>query len=305
MSGMSHGSGSEHGEHGGHGGHGGHQGHGSSAMEGWTFTKGVRAYEYPLQQRAATLWYHDHRMDFSAPQVWRGLAGFFLVTDDEEDALPLPGGDRDVPLMLCDRAFEEDGSFRYPSLDPTLTGEAGVREAYDSGVLGDVQLVNGAPWPVFEVVGARYRFRLLNASNARRYRLALEAEGQDGAPFVQIGSDGGLLDRPATHHKLTMAPAERFDVVVDFARYRPGTRVTLVNTLEDGAMREVMQFRVGARKRDESHVPAKLSAMPALRRSQSVRERHFDFRLTNEKGGHKWTVNSRPFSVGDTWATRA
>ncbi|MFD0394251.1 multicopper oxidase domain-containing protein [Streptomyces nogalater] len=88
--------------------------------EGGSVT-GTRTYTYPLRQRAATLWYHDHRMDFSGPQVWRGLAGFFLVDDDEEDALPLPKGDRDILLLLCDRSFDADGSFRYPSLDPTLT----------------------------------------------------------------------------------------------------------------------------------------------------------------------------------------
>ncbi|MGW2815636.1 multicopper oxidase family protein [Streptomyces sp. NPDC001415] len=92
-------------------------------------THAYRTYEYPLTQRAATLWYHDHRMDFSAPQVWRGLAGIFLVHDDEEDRLPLPGGDRDIPLMLCDRAFDADGSFRYPALNPTCTGQSGVQDA--------------------------------------------------------------------------------------------------------------------------------------------------------------------------------
>lgn len=89
----------------------------ADAHAGRTAT-GYRSHVYPLPQRAATLWYHDHRMDFSAPQVWRGPAGFFLVGDAEEDRLPLPRGDRDVPLMLCDRSFEEDGSFRYPVSRP-------------------------------------------------------------------------------------------------------------------------------------------------------------------------------------------
>ncbi|WP_308432523.1 multicopper oxidase domain-containing protein [Streptomyces lateritius] len=87
--------------------------------------EGFKPYEYPLEQRAATLWYHDHRMDFSAPQVWRGLAGMFLVHDDEEDALPLPGGDKDVPLMLCDRSFEADGSFPLSGEVPGLRGRTG------------------------------------------------------------------------------------------------------------------------------------------------------------------------------------
>ncbi|MFG3117994.1 multicopper oxidase family protein [Streptomyces sp. NPDC048197] len=149
-----------------------------TAGHGGRMAFGCRSYVYPLPQRAATLWYHDHRMDFSAPQVWRGLAGFFLIGDEEEDQLPLPGGDRDIPLMLCDRSFDEDGSFRYP---------AHGHDAFPDGVLGDVPLVNVAPWPALEVSATRYRFRLLNASNSRRYRLRLEGEGGKPGRFVHPG----------------------------------------------------------------------------------------------------------------------
>ena len=131
-------------------------------------------YEFPVDQPAATLWYHDHRMDFTGPQVYQGLAGFHLVRDDVEDELGLPYRERDIPLMIADRAFAEDGSFHYPSLDPALRDQPGVEPDFMSGVLGDCILVNGAPWPVLEVTNTRYRFRLLNASNARRYRLALD-----------------------------------------------------------------------------------------------------------------------------------
>ena len=134
---------------------------------------GERDYRYPMDQRAATLWYHDHRMDFTGPAVYRGLAGFHLVRDEIEDALPLPRGDRELPLMICDRAFAEDGSFAYPGFDEAMRSVPGVRDEWMEGVLGDVVLVNGAPWPVHEVDAARYRLRLLNASNARRYRIAL------------------------------------------------------------------------------------------------------------------------------------
>ncbi|MFI8359165.1 multicopper oxidase family protein [Streptomyces sp. NPDC085612] len=287
----------------------GHAAHGAApgrAPEGWRFTEGEREYTYPLDQPAATLWYHDHRMDFSAPQVWRGLAGFFLVKDEAEEALPLPAGERDVPLMLCDRAFEEDGSFRYPALDPTLTEKAGVEEAYGSGVLGDVQLVNGAPWPVLEVEGARYRLRFLNAANARRYRLRLtsDGDGPKGAPFVQVGSDCGLLERPVSHEELTLAPAERLDVVVDFSGFRDGSLVTVVNTLGSGAMRKVMAFRVRRSTRaDGSQVPSRLVASPRVTRGEAVADRQFDFRSTQHGEGHMWTINGRPFSVGETWAS--
>lgn len=125
------------------------------ARHGGNVSEGTREYVYPLDQPAATLWYHDHRMDFTGPQIYRGLAGFHLIRDDEEDALGLPTGEREIPLMICDRSFAEDGSFRYPSIDPSLKGEPGVRGEYMSGVLGDCILVNGAPWPYLEVTNTR------------------------------------------------------------------------------------------------------------------------------------------------------
>src|SRR3954447_657262 len=83
-------------------------------------------------------------------------------------------GEKDVPLMICDRSFDKDGSFLYPSLDPSLQDKPSVEDDYMDGVLGDTMLVNGAPWPVLEVSNTRYRFRILNASNAHRYELALQ-----------------------------------------------------------------------------------------------------------------------------------
>ncbi|MET7903009.1 multicopper oxidase domain-containing protein [Streptomyces sp. NPDC005355] len=277
-----------------HGMHGGM--HGSQAA--WHVTEGYKTYEYPLDQRAATLWYHDHRMDFSAPQVWRGLAGLFLVHDDEEEALPLPDGDKDIPLLICDRSFEADGSFRYPGHSPSCTGTPGVQDAYMDGVLGDVQLVNGAPWPELEVSATHYRLRLLNASNARRYRFALRREHGGGLPFVQIGSDGGLLAAPQTLPAITAAPAERFDVVVDFSDVPVGSHATLVNTLADGRMGEVMRFRVARKEKSAEsagRVPARLSQYAPLSPSASVATRQFDFRRAEDT----WTINGRPFNTSE------
>ncbi|MCI2422976.1 multicopper oxidase family protein [Saccharopolyspora sp. K220] len=273
-----------------------HAGHGGMhvAADAWRMSDQVKQYTYPLDQPAATLWYHDHRMDFSAPQVWRGLAGFFLVRDDAEENLPLPAGERDIPLMLCDRAFEGDGSFRYPSLDPSLRGQPGVEERYMNGVLGDVMLVNGAPWPELEVDAVRYRFRLLNASNARRYRLKLEP----GGPLVQIASDGGLLAGPVTLEEVALAPGERAEVVLDFSRWQPGTAIRLVNTLGEGRMREVMRFRVTRRAPDASRVPERLADIEPLTAAHAATMRTFDFRLTHPSvSGHVWTINGHPFST--------
>jgi spore coat protein A len=247
-----------------------------------------------MDQRAATLWYHDHRMDFTGPQVYRGLAGFHIVRDDEDDALPLPAGDKDVPLMICDRAFAADGSLRYPALDPA-GNDPGVRPDFMEGVLGDVILVNGAPWPLLEVANTRYRFRLLNASNARHFELALDPSPPAGTAFVQVGSDGGLLAGPVGHDRLPIAPGERYDVVVDFSRYRVGTEITLVNRLGGGGVGRVMRFRVARRERDESTVPSGLGEVEPLRRSQASRVREFEFRRGTARDMRGWTINGQAF----------
>ncbi|MFN2494295.1 MAG: multicopper oxidase family protein [Pseudonocardiaceae bacterium] len=191
--------------------------------------------------------------------------------------------------MITDRAFEADGSLRYPSLDRTLRQRPGVEPDWMEGVLGDVILVNGAPWPVADVDAARYRLRLLNASNARRYELALSPGGQ----LVQVGSDGGLLAAPIRHTTLRIAPAERFDVVVDFAAYPVGSEVTLVNRLGWDATAQVMRFRVVRPARDDSTIPDFLSTVELLRPGPVHRQWRFTRgRVGNHTG---WTINGRPF----------
>ncbi|MDG4820779.1 multicopper oxidase domain-containing protein [Asanoa sp. WMMD1127] len=256
---------------------------------------GRRQYTYPQDQRAATLWYHDHRMDFTGPQVYKGLAGFHLIRDDEDDELSLPKGDKEIPLMITDRAFDGKGQFRYPSTDPTLRRESGVDDDFMDGVLGDAILVNGAVWPFLEVSNTRYRFRLLNASNARRYELALDPPPVDGPAFVQVGSDGGLLDKPFGHETLPIAQAERFDVVVDFSKYQVGDKVTLINRIGAEGTARVMQFRVTRKERDESRVPERLSDLGVfgeLDGDQENPDRDFEF-----SGGGPWEINKKFFDV--------
>ncbi|AOS62947.1 multicopper oxidase family protein [Actinoalloteichus hymeniacidonis] len=254
-----------------------------------------REYVYPLDQPACTLWYHDHRMDFTGPQVYRGLAGFHLVRDDIEDALPLPRGERDVPLMICDRTFAEDGSFAYPSIDPSLGGVPGVPVDLMDGVLGDVNLVNGAPWPYLEVSNTRYRFRILNAANARRYRLQLDPRPAEGPSFVQVGSDVGLLGAPIAHDQIEIASAERFDVVIDFAAYPVGTEVTLVNAYGVETTRPIMRFHVVREEPDDTRIPERLVEFETLDRADATVER--DFRFANDRvdGVRMWTINGLPF----------
>jgi spore coat protein A len=271
---------------------GAHTGHADGAAGS---VVGQRDYTYPMEQRAATLWYHDHRHGFTGPAVWRGLAGFHLVHDDAEDDLHLPVGDRDIPLMITDRSFAADGGFHYPLVDPSME-EHGVQDPYMDGVLGDVVLVNGAPWPALEVDRVRYRLRFLNGSNARRYRLVLDPQPSGGGALVQVGGDGGLLARPIAHDAVDIAPAERFDVVVDFARFAPGTRVRLLNRLGEGRTTEVMCFDVSsARAEEDAQVPERLSSIEVLDLSRATTTRTFQFQLGAH---HGWTINGEPYRPG-------
>jgi len=257
-----------------------------------------RTYAYPVDQRAATLWYHDHRMDHTGRQVWMGLAGMAIVRDDEEAALPLPHGDREVPLLICDRSFGSDGQLYYPTIGDGMAGmDEMIKPAYGGGLLGDMILVNGTPWPYLEVDAARYRFRILNFSNARRYDLALDPPPPGGKGLVQIGSDGGLLAAPIKHDSIQMAPGERFDVVVDFSRYKPGTTVTLVNKFNGGNLGKVMQFHITRSATDDSSIPAKLGTVQPLIRSQAVRTRAFRFASGSVHGKDGWLINGHAFST--------
>ncbi|QGN31605.1 multicopper oxidase family protein [Microlunatus sp. Gsoil 973] len=271
--------------------------HDHGAMRG-DVALGEREYHYDHDQQAATLWYHDHRMDFTGPQVWRGMAGFHLIRDDVEDELPLPHGDREIPLMITDRAFKADGNLHYPALDPRLISTPGVTAPYASGVLGDVILVNGAPWPELEVDAARYRFRILNASNARRYQLQLDPPPPgDGRGFTVIGTDGGLLSAPVRLESITTASAERHDVIIDFSRYPVGSEVVLANRLGSGSTATVMRFRVARKARDDSRIPATLTELEPLDTSNAIRR---EWRFTRKPSGGMtmWAINGRFFDPG-------
>lgn len=263
-----------------------------------------RAYEYPLDQRAATLWYHDHAMDLTGPNVYAGMAGAFVLRDPAEEDLGLPAGERELTLVVTDRSFGEDAELVYPVTDGVIDSR------YHGGLLGDVMLVNGAPWPRTDVDAARYRVRILNACNARRLSLALDP----GGDIVQVGTDLGLLTAPHHRSTLTLAPAERADVVLDFSQHSPGTRVTLVNRLGDGDMATVMRFDVARRAKDESRVPKRLTTIEPIDPASVVRTRDFHLSLgsrLSESEGHgshgsqeqgpslqMWSIIGRPYRPG-------
>ncbi len=183
---------------------------------------------YPNDQRAALLWYHDHVMGVTRFSVYGGLAGMWIVRDERERELGLPEGPPyELPLLLADRNFET-------APRGGLTG--GLLHKTDPEVMecfGPFTVVNGAIWPRIEVEPATYRFRVLNGSNARTYRLVLTRDGEpDLARITQIGTEGGLLLAPVSipAQGLVLASAERADLLVDFSDLAPGTELTLWNT---------------------------------------------------------------------------
>lgn len=182
------------------------------ALTGQDFVKQI--YHYSNDQEAATIWYHDHAMGITRLNVYAGLAGFYLVTDENEMALQnanrLPKPPYDLGLAIQDRIFTENGQLHYPAMSHAM---GGGDNSIMPEMFGDVILVNGKAWPVLEVEPRMYRFRLLNGSDSRFYNLILPGN----AKFVQIGSDNGLLRAPFTTGNLLLAPGERKDVVVDFS----------------------------------------------------------------------------------------
>jgi spore coat protein A len=256
-----------------------------------TTSRQSRDYTYPPQPRAATLWYHDHRMGFTGASVWRGLAGFHIAHDAEELSLGLPSGAHDVPLMIADRAFAADGSFLYPAVDATMRTTAGVEKQYMNGVMGDVILVNGAPWPVMKVGTAKYRFRILNASNARTYQLALQDSAKQAVPFTQIGTDHGLLAAPSTRGTIQVSEAERYDVIIDFSKHKVGDQITMTNQLGSGPTAVIMRFDITQSTSDSSKVPSKLSTVRAISASSNMTQRTMKF----HRGANDWTINDRDF----------
>jgi spore coat protein A len=229
--------------------------------EDWQTLGQSRTCLYPMQQDAATLWYHDHAMGIERLNQYAGLFGFFLTRDPEEDALHLPSGKFEIPLAICDRFFYADGQLHYPdSGDPEAPW---IQEIY-----GDVILANGAIFPYLEVEPRLYRFRLLNSSNSRAYRFSLS----NGHQFRQIGTDQGLLSAPVEMKELSLSPAERADLIIDFSQLA-GTQFTLQDQ-----SRSIMQFRVGQSQQKPllaEGVPTLLRTIERIPESTAVRTRSF------------------------------
>lgn len=192
--------------------------------------------DFTVDQPAATLWLHAHPCPATAQEVWKGLATVVLIKDKIADQLPIPKeyGIDDIPLILQDRNFHEDNQFNY-------------RKDYDpDGTLGTVPLINGTINPYFEVKTQKVRFRILNGSNRREWRLHFS----DDLTFAQIGSDGGLLEEPVFMKKLMITCAERDEVVVDFGNYQPGDQVILYSDKTP-----ILTLKIHNFKKDSDNLP--------------------------------------------------
>jgi spore coat protein A len=225
--------------------------------ENWYVPGQSATFLYPNEQDATLLWYHDHAMGINRLNIYAGLMGLYVVRDEAEDALNLPNGEFEVPLVFCDRFLRKNGQLDYP-----VSGKADA--PWVAEVFGNVMTVNGKMTPYLEVQPRKYRFRMLNGANGRFFHLSLS----NGQEMHQIGSDQGLLAASAAMKALMMAPGERVDVVMDF-RDHAGERIVLKNDAF-----EMMQFRVGREKVvDDSSLPKSLRPVARIPESSAVRTR--------------------------------
>jgi FtsP/CotA-like multicopper oxidase with cupredoxin domain len=251
---------------------------------------GTFDYSFTVAQRAGTYWYHPHPHMATGKQVYMGMAGFFIVTDQEEEALGLPSGEFDLPLLVQDRRLAGGTEFLYQLADAD----------HMNGFLGDTILVNGTPDPYLQVAAGLYRFRILNGSNAR----ILDLGFADNRPFYLIGSDGGLLDRPYELRYLYMAPAERYEILVDFSNDQIGSSVALKSLgfsggsgLTQGAEMPIIRFDVARPGNGPATIPPALATLEKLDPAAAVRTRTFALKIdhTTTPNGH--TINDKVFEM--------
>ena len=248
-----------------------------------------------------TLWYHDHREHFTAANVYKGLAGFYLVFDrtdsgNENDtdpaALRLPSGIGiyDIPLMITNPKFDASGLLVFDQFDP-------------EGFLGNKIAINGKISPFFKVASRKYRFRILNASVARFYHLSLRHRGVD-VPFQVIANDGNLLPASVIMTSFRVAPAERIDIVADFSTIPVGDQLFLIDRIVQDKGRgpegylsptgsAIMRFDVNRTAPDNSRVPPLLRALPPIDLASVRQKRHFEF----EKENGVWLIDGKTFDV--------
>jgi len=254
---------------------------------------GSYMYNFQVQDRAATYWYHSHTHMRTGEQTFRGIAGLLIVDDPSQEPPGLPTGDREIPLILQDRPLNGAGVPVWAPLGPAAM----------AGVMGPEPFGNGIRRPFHEVDSALYRLRILNGSNARIFRLARS----DGRPLVLIGNDGGLLDAPVTLSSVDVAPAERVDLLLDLGQAAVGDRIMLQSipfTIPGGMgfmgganlqgnPLDLLELRVTRRVQESVSLPGSFTPVPRPDPGQSVRER--TFRFTSAMMDHR--INGRSFDM--------
>jgi FtsP/CotA-like multicopper oxidase with cupredoxin domain len=253
-----------------------------------------------IRESLSTLFYHDHRVDFTAQNVYKGLVGQYLLfnqfdTGDETTGFRLPSGQFDVPMMFADKVFDPNTGLAFFDLFNT------------DGILGDRFLVNGKIQPFFQVAPRRYRLRWTNTGPSRWVQFFLTDPNNLGAsfPFFQIANDGNLLPKPVQVTSVELGVAERADVIIDFSKFRPGQSIMLENRLEQqdgrgptgnilaaGQGNNYLRFDVVLPAvADNSQDPATITKfydLPTIDLSNVVR-RTFNF----ERGNGQWQINGQ------------
>ena len=220
-------------------------------------------YNFTIDQRACTNWYHPHPHMLTAKQVYNGLAGMFIVNDDQELALGLPSGAYEIPMVLKDISVDSSGNLAY--------------SADHDGFLGNIPAVNGTRDPYLNVETALYRVRLVNGSQSRIWHLSLST----GAPFIVIGNDGGLLEAPVNVTQIDFGPGERLDLLLDFRGLAVGNSVMMRSSTSrwdnwgGSDSFDVLEFRVARQVSIAATIPSALSTIPKL--SNPVVTRDFSF----------------------------
>ena len=265
--------------------------------DAWNLPGGEQIADYPNQQTARTLWYHDHAMGTTGRNVAAGLVGFYFIHDQYERSLNLPAGKYEIPLMLRAHAFDDNGMLEYTS---------------DSGLeyYGNTVSVNGVLWPHLDVEPRKYRFRMVNGSNARSYAMKVIdlKDETDGPPIYQIGSDSGFLAKPVIFNdpadfkapRLLIAPGERADVIIDFSKFS-GKTLLLHNTSRDPgdgeiAMPELMTFNVAEKtlQPDLSKLPMQMKPIARISETEASVTRRVVFAQSVAPGGETMlTLNGK------------
>lgn len=206
--------------------------HGKDYRTASSTSANAAVYYYPNAQEPTALWYHDHALGLTRLSVFSGLAGFYILHDPADTLAPLlPSGAYEVPLIIQDRTFLTDGSMYYPSVGyypDYMPPEFNYTKENPYSLIafvGNTNVVNGKVWPNMNVNRGQYRFRILDASNARFYNITFS----NGMPFTLIGTDGGYLKSPVNVTSALFSPAERVDILVDFSNIEPGEKVILKN----------------------------------------------------------------------------